>query len=71
MAMIAVSLVSAACGGGSPHSNATVRQVGGPPETSANYPGALLFPRVYPKPDVTLTDTSDQPYNIATATKGN
>lgn len=70
MTIIVLSLLGAACGGGNTGSNATVQQVGGPPETTANYPGALLFPRVYPKPDVTLTDTSNQPYNITTATKG-
>jgi protein SCO1 len=70
MATVVVSLLGAACGGGTTGSNATVQQVGGPPETTADYPGALLFARAYPKPDVTLTDTSDQPYDIATATKG-
>lgn len=70
MAMVVVSLLGTACGGGNSGSNAIVQQVGGPPETAANYPGALLFPRDYPKPDITLTDTSDQPYDIATATKG-
>lgn len=45
-------------------------QVGGPPETSATYPGALLFPRSYPKPDVTLEDTAGEPYDLATQTKG-
>ena len=45
-------------------------QVGGPPETSATYPGALLFPRSYPKPDVTLEDTAGEPYDLATETKG-
>jgi protein SCO1/2 len=51
---------------GSP--NAVISQTGGPPETSADYPGALLFPRTYGKPDVTLTDTSGDPYNIAAST---
>jgi protein SCO1 len=46
-----------------------VSQVGGPPETSATYPGALLFPRTYPKPEVTLEDTAGDPYNLATETK--
>jgi protein SCO1 len=63
-------LLLGACGSSGGGPNATVAQVGGPPQTSATYPGALLFPRVYPKPDVTLTDTSDAPYNIATATGG-
>jgi protein SCO1/2 len=47
-----------------------VSQVGGPPETSAAYPGAFLFPRSYPKPDVTLEDTAAGPYDLATQTKG-
>jgi len=44
---------------------AVVTQVGGPQETNSNYPGALVFPKVYQKPDVTLTDTAEQPFNIA------
>ena len=45
-------------------------QVGGPAETSAAYPGAFLFPKAYPKPTVTLEDTSGNPYDIATDTQG-
>ncbi len=48
--------------------NAVISQTGGPPETSANYPGALLFPRTYGKPNIALTDTSGDPYNIAAST---
>ena len=63
------AVLLAACGGSSHSGNAVVAQVGGPPETSATYPGALLFPRSYPKPTVTLEDTAGLPYNIASATK--
>jgi protein SCO1 len=50
------------------HQSAIISQVGGPAETSSLYPGALLFPKVYQKPNVMLTDTASQPYNIATDT---
>lgn len=70
MASIVVAAVLfAACGGSNSSGNAVVSQVGGPPETSATYPGALLFPRTYPKPDVTLEDTAGDPYDIATDTR--
>ncbi len=72
LGLTAVGLCLGACAGPSAGSNgnATVSQVGGPPETSATYPGALLFPKAYPKPDVTLTDTSGAPYNLTTDTQG-
>jgi len=66
---VAAAAALAACGSG-PSGNATVSQVGGPAETSARYPGALLFGQPYPKPDVTLVDTSGAPYNIAADTQG-
>ncbi len=50
--------------------SATVRQVGGPSETSSAYPGAFVFPHGYAKPDVMLTDTSGSPFDIATDTAG-
>ncbi len=53
----------------SSHSAAIISQIGGPAETSSLYPGALIFPKVYAKPNVTLTDTANQPFNIATDTK--
>jgi protein SCO1 len=68
IALAAIAL--AACGGSSPSGNAVVSQVGGPPETSATYPGALLFPRSYAKPTVTLEDTAGAPYSIESGTKG-
>lgn len=54
---------------GSPNKSAAIiSQVGGPAETNSNYPGALVFPKVYKKPNVNLTDTANQPFNIATDT---
>ncbi len=72
LVLAAVALCLTACAGPSArgNDNATISQVGGPAETSATYPGALLFPKAYPKPDVTLTDTSGAAYNIATDTEG-
>ena len=64
------AVLLAACGGSSPSQKAVVTQVGGPPQTSATYPGALLFPRSYAKPTVTLEDTAGAPYDIATQTRG-
>jgi protein SCO1/2 len=64
------AIVLAACGESSPSGNAVVSQVGGPSETSATYPGALLFPHGYAKPTVTLEDTAGDPYNIASASNG-
>jgi protein SCO1 len=49
--------------------DAVISQAGGRPETNPHYPGALVFPKAYPKPDVTLTDTSDQPFNLASDTR--
>ena len=59
--------LSACAGSSSP--GATFSQVGGPPETNSSYPGALLFPKAYAKPNVALTDTASQPFNIATDTQ--
>ena len=67
--VIAAALGLSACSGSS-GSSATVSQVGGPAETNTNYPGALVFPKAYVKPDVTLTDTDNQPFNIASDTGG-
>ena len=49
-------------------SGAIISQVGGPAETNSHYAGALVFPKVYVKPNVTLTDTANQPFNIASDT---
>ena len=60
------SLVLAGCASAKPA--ATITQVGGPQETNSNYPGALVFPKAYKKPNVVLTDTANQGFNIATDT---
>ncbi len=49
-------------------SDAVISQVGGPAETNPHYPGALEFPEAYGKPNVSLIDTDDQPFNIASDT---
>lgn len=67
---LAVVVCLASCSSPSSNTNAIIQQVGGPPETSSTYPGALLFPKTYAKPNVTLTDTSGGPYDVATATRG-
>ena len=67
--VVAAALGLSACSSSST-SNATVSQVGGPAETNTNYPGALVFPKAYDKPDVTLTDTDNEPFNIASDTGG-
>ncbi|MGO8823784.1 MAG: SCO family protein [Acidimicrobiales bacterium] len=56
-----------ACSGSS-GSGATISQVGGPAETNSHYPGALVFPKAYVKPNVSLTDTDNQPFDIASDT---
>ena len=65
--VLAGALALSACSSSS-GPEATITQVGGPAETNSHYPGALVFPKPYPKPDVTLTDTSNQPFNIASDT---
>jgi protein SCO1 len=47
---------------------AIITQVGGPNETNSYYPGALIFPKTYEMPDVSLMDTADQPFDLATDT---
>jgi protein SCO1 len=63
--ILTAALALSACSSSASGSGATVSQVGGPAETNPHYPGALVFPKPYVKPDVTLTDTSSQPFNIA------
>lgn len=65
--LAAAGLGLSACSGSS-GSGAVVSQVGGPPETNSHYPGALIFPNTYSKPNVMLTDTENHPFNIATDT---
>jgi len=47
-----------------------VTQVAGSTQQSPRYPGATVVDRSYPKPDVTLTDTAGQPYNLVERTAG-
>jgi protein SCO1 len=66
LGLLAGALGLAGCSSSRPA--AIVTQVGGPQETSPNYPGALIFPKSYKKPNVPLTDTANQAFNIATDT---
>jgi protein SCO1/2 len=66
LGILAGALGFASCSSSTPA--ATITQVGGPQETNSNYPGALVFPKAYKKPNVTLTDTANQPFNVATDT---
>ena len=64
-----VPLMLSSCSGSSGGSAASpITQVGGPAQTNPRYPGAFIFPRPYPMPDVTLTDTSGAPYDIGSHT---
>ena len=65
--LLAGALGLSACSGSS-GSGANISQVGGPAETNPHYPGALVFPKAYVKPDVSLTDTDNQPFNVASDT---
>ncbi|MDQ6782173.1 MAG: SCO family protein [Actinomycetota bacterium] len=49
---------------------ATAVQVVGSTQQSSRYPGATVLPVTYAKPNVALTDTSGQPFNVATQTAG-
>jgi protein SCO1 len=76
----AVAVVVVALGGflvgnqltrsGSGSSVASVQQVAGSTQASPRYPGATVLPVTVNKPDLTLTDTSGQPYNLAASTAG-
>jgi protein SCO1/2 len=59
-------------GGSSSGQVASVQQVEGSDQANPRYPGATVYPpqAVVAKPDITLTDTSGQPFNPATATVG-
>jgi len=80
LALAGLSLTAAllaACGGsGSPTASANgggvmhVTGSSGPSQSDPHYPGAIVTPDAAGKPTVTLTDTSDQPYNLARATQG-
>lgn len=56
---------TAACGGGE---TVSCTQVVGSTEQSVRYPGATVLPVSYTKPDLTLTDTSGQPFNLTAQT---
>ncbi|MDQ2725973.1 MAG: SCO family protein [Actinomycetota bacterium] len=58
---------TAACGGGE---KVGCTQVAGSTEQNPRYPGATVLPISYAKPDLTLTDTSGRPFNVATQTAG-
>ncbi|MGH9078327.1 MAG: SCO family protein [Acidimicrobiales bacterium] len=55
-----------------PGAIASVRQVAGSAQSSTYYPGATVLPAGHApaKPDLTLTDTAGQPYNLAARTAG-
>jgi protein SCO1/2 len=57
-------------GGSGSNQVASVNQVVGSDQANANYPGAVVLPVAYNKPDLVLTDTEGQPYNVSTATQG-
>ncbi|MDQ2729830.1 MAG: SCO family protein [Actinomycetota bacterium] len=58
---------AAACGGGE---TVGCTQVAGSTEQSSRYPGATVLPVSYAKPNLTLTDTSGQPFNVTAQTAG-
>jgi protein SCO1/2 len=68
--LVAGYVVGNRLGGGSGGSAPTVSQVAGSSQTNSAYPGATVLPasQVFAKPSVVLTDTSGQPYDMATAT---
>ncbi|MHB1446906.1 MAG: SCO family protein, partial [Acidimicrobiales bacterium] len=49
---------------------AKVSQVAGPSGQNPNYPGLVQIPSAYSEPDVTLTDTSNQPLNLPAISRG-
>ena len=52
------------------HAAAQVSQVAGSSGQNSNYPGLVQSPAAYPEPDVTLTDTSNDPLNLASVSRG-
>jgi protein SCO1 len=67
----------AGCGGGSGSAAGAngggimhISSSGGPSQSDSQYPGAIVVASAAPKPSITLTDTSGQPYNLARATAG-
>jgi protein SCO1/2 len=70
--LVAGYVVGSHLGGSKGGDEVTVNQVAGSTQSLGAYPGATVMPasQVVAKPDVTLTDTSGQPYDMATATAG-
>jgi protein SCO1 len=67
---VALALILAACGSSSGSATgASISQVGGSSQTDSHYPGAVVVPSAG-KPTISLTDTSNQPYDVAKATAG-
>ncbi len=77
VAVVAVALGAFVAGGtlggsgsGGSGGVASVRQVAGSSQSSKHYPGATVMPVTVQKPNLTLTDTSGRPYDLATETPG-
>jgi protein SCO1 len=71
--LIAGYVVGGHLGGGSSGGNSVaVTQIAGSSQTNPAYPGAAVLPasQVVSKPNIVLTDTGGQPYNVAQATSG-
>jgi protein SCO1/2 len=70
--LVAGYLLGTHLGGGGGSGDVAVTQIAGSTQSSAAYPGATVMPasQVVAKPDVTLTDTAGQPYDMAAATAG-
>lgn len=49
---------------------ASVTQVAGSDQQNPRYPGATVLPVIYHEPDVTMTNTSGQPYNLTSQPAG-
>lgn len=60
----------ASAGAGPNGAGARVQQVAGSDDRNPNYPGLVQSPRPYPEPDVSLTDTSGQPFDLKAAAAG-
>ena len=71
-AVAAIVLVGGATVLASHHARpaAQVSQVAGSSGQNPNYPGLVQSSAAYPEPDVTLTDTSNQPLNLAAVSRG-
>jgi protein SCO1/2 len=58
--------------GGSGGNGVAIAQIEGSDQENPAYPGATVLPKsaAVGKPDVVMTDTAGQPYNVATETRG-